>query len=157
MNDITIRPARPEDVLPAIDFAQKIFEEYVLPDFEPPASERMRIHMDNEEQIQAYQEGRWAMFVAVAGERVVGMACERDGCHIRKLYVDGEYHRMGIATKLLDAIIQSMSAGRITINSSRYALRFYTNYGFKPTDTEQNADGFVFTPMAYENVAPRCQ
>ena len=145
-----IRPATPEDILPALDFAQGIFEQYVLPDFEPPASERLRIHMDTEEQIQAYQEGGWAMFVAMAGERIVGMACERDGCHIRKLYVDGAWHRRGIATALLDAIINSMAADRITINSSRYALQFYMKYGFVPTDTEQNKDGFVFTPMVYE-------
>jgi len=149
MNNIAIRPARPEDVRPAHDFAQMIFEEYVLPDFDPPASERLRIHMDSEEQMLAYREGRQAMFVALVGDRIVGMACERDGCHIRKLYVDGAYHRRGIATRLMDAIIHSMGAPRITINSSRFALRFYEKYGFKPTDAEQNKDGFVFTPMVF--------
>jgi len=147
---VAIRPARPEDVCSALDFAQNIFEEYVLPDFAPPASERLGLHKDTEEQTRAYLEGRWAMFVAVAGERIVGMACERDGCHIRKLYVDGAWHRRGVATKLMDAILQSMNAPKITLNSSRCALPFYLNYGFKPTDTEQNENGFVFTPMAYE-------
>ncbi|MCL1951764.1 MAG: GNAT family N-acetyltransferase [Oscillospiraceae bacterium] len=151
---VVIRQARPEEIAPALDFAQKIFEEYVLPDFDPPASERIGLHRDTEEQMRAYQEGRWAMLVALAGERIVGMACERDGSHIRKLYVDGAWHRRGIATKLLDAIIQSMDAPKITLNSSRYALRFYEKYGFKPTDTEQNIDGFVFTPMAYERAQP---
>ena len=150
---VAIRPALPGDVRPALDFAQRIFEEYVLPGFGPPTIERVGLHGDTEEQIRAYQEGRWAMFVALAGERIVGMAYERDGCHIRKLYVDGAWHRRGIATGLMDAIVQSMGAGRVTLNSSRYALRFYENYGFTPTDTEQNKDGFVFTPMAFDKGA----
>ena len=90
------------------------------------------------------------MFVAVAGERIVGMACERDGCHIRKLYVDGAWHRRGVATRLMDAMMQGMDAPKITLNSSRYALPFYLKYGFQPTDTEQNKNGFVSTPMAYD-------
>jgi ribosomal protein S18 acetylase RimI-like enzyme len=88
--------------------------------------------------------------VAIAGERIVGMVCERDGCHIRKLYVDGAWHRRGIATKLMDAMMQGMDTPKITLNSSRYALPFYEKYGFTPTDEEQNKDGFVFTPMVYE-------
>ena len=47
-------------------------------------------------------------------------------------------------------IVKAMGADRITLNSSRYALPFYLQYGFVPTDTEQNVDGFIFTPMAYE-------
>jgi len=154
MNGITIRPARPEDVRPALELAQQIFEQYVLPDFTPPTSERLGLHRDSEEQILGFLEGRQRMFVALAGERIVGMACERDGCHIRKLYVEGGYHRKGIATGLLDALIQSMSAQCITINSSRFALGFYTKYGFVPTDTEQNKNGFIFTPMAYTPSPP---
>ncbi|MCL2299528.1 MAG: GNAT family N-acetyltransferase [Firmicutes bacterium] len=150
---VTIRPAWPGDVRPALDFAQRIFEAYVLPGFGPPARERLGLHRDSEEQIQAYLEGRWAMFVAVAGERVVGMVCERDGCHIRKLYVDGAWRRRGIATGLMDAIIRHMGARRITLNSSRYALGFYLKYGFRPTDAEQNQDGFIYTPMVYDKGA----
>ena len=145
-----IRAATPEDVRPALDFAQAIFEQYVLPDFDPPASERLGLHMDNEEQMQAYQEGRWAMFVAFDGLRIVGMACERDGSHIRKLYVDGAYHRQCIAKALMDAILAEMPARTITINSSRHGLPFYLSYGFVPTDVEQNSNGFIYTPMALE-------
>ena len=146
--NILVCPAAPKDVRPALDFAQAIFVQYVLPDFDPPTSERLGLHMDTEEQMQAYQEGRWAMSIAWDGLCIVGMACERDGSHIRKLYVDGAYHRRGIAKALMDAILAEMPAQTITINSSRHGLPFYLNYGFAPTDVEQNSNGFIYTPMA---------
>ena len=149
MNHITIRPALPEDVRPAMDFAQEMFLHFVLPDFEPPASERLRMHGESEENIRQYQQGTQKMFVALDGTRIVGMVCERDGCHIRKLYVDPAYHRRGIAAALMDAIFACMDSAVITVNSSRHGLPFYLKYGFVPTDTEQNKDGFIFTPMAY--------
>ena len=138
------------DIRPALAFAQAVFEEFVLPGYDPPACERLRSHLDGEEQIQGYQEGKQRMFVAWDGPRIVGMVCERDSSHIRKLYVDGAYQRQGIGKALMDAIIQAMGAKRITVNSSLYGLPFYLKYGFVPTDQEQNRDGFIFTPMAYK-------
>jgi len=150
---IAVRPARPEEIRPALEFAQKMFVKYVFPDLEPPASDRFGTELVGEEQVLRYMDGPELTFVACDGSRIIGMACEGNGAHIRKLYVDGAYHRRGIATGLLDAIIAGMSANRITVNSSRYGLPFYLQYGFRPTDTEQNNDGFVSTPMAYDKGA----
>ena len=88
------------------------------------------------------------MFIALDGTRIVGMVCERDSCHIRKLYVDPVYHQKGIATVLMDMILARMNA-RITISSSRHGLPFYLSYGFIPTDIEQNTNGFIYTPMEF--------
>ena len=132
---VVIRPAQPEEIPPALDLAKRIFQEFIHP------GENTAANYDTEHE---------TMFVAAAGTRVVGMASQRDGCHIRKLYVEGAWHRQGIATRLLGAIIQSMGAERVTVNSSPYAMPFYLNYGFMPTGEEIQADGFVFTPMTYE-------
>jgi len=132
---VTVRPARPEEIAPALDLAQRVCREFVIPGPNTAAN---------------YDTVHETMFIAVAGARVVGMASQRGGCHIRKLYVDGAWHRQGIAARLLDAIIQSMGADRITVNSSPYALPFYLKYGFVPTGEEIQANGFVFTPMAYD-------
>jgi len=136
MNDITIRPARPEEIPPALDLARRVFQEFIRP--------------EGCNRVGAYQPERETMFVAMAGERMVGMASQADGCHIRKLYVEGVYHRKGIATGLLDAIIQSMPAARVTVNASAYALPFYLKYGFTQAGEELRHDGFSTIPMAYE-------
>ena len=149
MSDITIRPARPEEVRPALAFVHEMFLRFVWPDLEPPASERFRTCNESEEQIQQYEVGQWRMFLALDRDRIVGIAAERDGSHIRKLFVDPAYHRQGIAAALMDAIIAAMETPRITLNSSRHGLPFYLKYGFVPTDTEQNHKGFIYTPMEY--------
>ena len=139
MYNIVIRPARPGEIAPALELAQRICSEFIRP---------------GENTAGKYDAERETMVVALAGKKLIGMASQADGCHIRKLYVEGAWHRRGIATRLLDAIIQIMDAERITINSSRYALPFYLQYGFKPTDTEQkHSSGFVHTPMAYDKGA----
>ena len=135
---VAIRPARPEEIPIGLDLARRVFQEFIHP---------------GENTAAKYDTEHETMFVALAGERVVGMTSQRGGCHIRKLYVDGAWHRRGIATKLLDAIIASMGADRVTVNSSPYAMPFYLNYGFVPAGEEIKADGFVFTPMAYEKGA----
>jgi len=135
MNNIAIRPALPEEIPAALDLAQRVFREFIRP------GENTATHYDNEHE---------TMLVALAGERIVAMASQRGGCHVRKLYVDGAWHRAGIATRLMDAIIESMGADRITVNSSPYAMPFYANYGFVPAGEEIQANGFVFTPMVYE-------
>ena len=135
---ITIRPARPEEIPPALDLARRVFQEFIRPSGNATGN---------------YDAERETMLVALAGERIVGMASQADGCHIRKVYVEGAWHRQGIATKLMDAMIESMPAQRITVNSSQYALPFYLRYGFKPAGDEQQHDGFSTTPMAYDRGA----
>ncbi|MCL2446768.1 MAG: GNAT family N-acetyltransferase [Oscillospiraceae bacterium] len=144
MNDLTIRLARPEEVRPAIDFAHRIFLQFVRPDGSATDG--------NREQDEYYKTGQWLMFLALDGDRLIGMACERDFKHIRKLYVDETYQRQGIATALMDTLVAAMKqqgAAQITLSSSDHALPFYTRYGFVPTDVRQNSNGLNFTPMVY--------
>ena len=134
-----IRPARPEEIAPALDLAQRIFQEFIRPGENTAAS---------------YDAAHERMFVAVAGGRIVGMASQRGGCHIRKLYVDGAYHRRGIATGLLDAILQTMESTRVTVNASAYAMRFYLRYGFTQAGKAQDhGAGFITTLMAFDKGA----
>jgi GNAT superfamily N-acetyltransferase len=68
------------------------------------------------------------------------------------MFVDGGYHRRGIATAMMNNMayaLQSQGINRITLNASPYGIPFYEKYGFKSTDTVQHKDGFVFTPMEY--------
>jgi len=144
---VTIRSALPEEVRPALAFAQKIFVQFVLPGADTTGSG------DGEENIRKYEAGHWLMFLALDGDHIVGMACERNSDHIRKLYVDADYHRQGIATALMDTIIAAMKeqgTAQITLASSDHALPFYTRYGFAATGPRQSNNGLIFTPMAYD-------
>ena len=149
-----IRQATPDDVLPALDLALRVFNEFEAPVFEPGAAAKFRADCtDNGEYIENYKTGRHMMFIAVNSVKIIGIVNERGNGHISMLFVDGEFHRQGIATKLMERIVCELKLqgfGKITVNSSPYGLPFYHNFGFLPADTEQRKDGFIFTPMIYK-------
>ncbi|MCL2495305.1 MAG: GNAT family N-acetyltransferase [Oscillospiraceae bacterium] len=149
MNDIAIRPARSEDVRPALALAIRVYMIYSAPLYAPEAVEYFPTKCRDEERILEFMEGKRLMFTAWDGERLVGMAAQR-GASVSHLYVDPAYHRRGIATKLMDALIAAMGVPVVTLGSSPHAVPFYLRYGFVPTDEEQHKFGAIWQPMAYD-------
>jgi 8-oxo-dGTP diphosphatase len=149
-----IRQASPKDVLPAFDLALRVFTEFEVPVYEQGAVTRFKEDcIENKEYLQKYISGSHLMLIAVDSEEIVGMVNERGNGHISMLFVDGKYHRQGIATSLMERMVCELKLrgiDKITLNSSPYGLPFYLNFGFTPTDVEQKKDGFIFTPMTYK-------
>jgi ribosomal protein S18 acetylase RimI-like enzyme len=154
---ITVRPARPEDVRPALALAIRVFMIYSAPLYRCKAVRHFRKTCRDKEGIRSYETGKAPMFIAWDGEKLAGMAAAswRRESKISLLYVDPAYHRQGIATGLMDTLIKAMGGPRVTLGSSPHGVPFYLKYGFVPTDEEQHKHGAIWTPMAYENVAPR--
>lgn len=151
MNNYPIRIASPADVLPALELARRVFMEYEAPFYPEGAAQKfIGDCVENPGYIANYTSGQHLMYVALEGGRMAGMVCERGGGRISMLFVEGEYHRRGIAMALMDKIIPMMRSDKITLHSSPYALPFYKKYGFCATGPEQNIDGFIVTPMRYE-------
>ena len=82
---------------------------------------------------------------------MVGIIGVRNETHISLLFVDSEYHKRGIATKLVrsmfDQTMRKYGKREMTVNSSPYAVGFYHKMGFVDTNTEQLTDGIRYTPM----------
>ena len=152
---ITYRKAEPEDIHPAIVLWLKIWDEFIAP-------EKANVNCDYDEMarnsniFKKYESGERFMIIASDGEKVVGAI----GADIKEnfikppLCVDRGYHRQGIATELLKRMVCELKihgAEVIKLNSSRYALPFYKNFGFVQTGAEQKLDGFDVThiPMEY--------
>jgi 8-oxo-dGTP pyrophosphatase MutT (NUDIX family)/GNAT superfamily N-acetyltransferase len=151
---ITYRKAKPEDVHSALDLALRVFMEYEAPLYEPQAVESLQADITlKKSKAHIYTIGNRPLFVAMDGEYVVGMIDARESGHIQSMYVDGAYHRKGIATVLMSHMVCELKLrgfNRITVDSSPNGLPFYKHFGFVPTDNEQKRDGFILTPMAYE-------
>ena len=82
----------------------------------------------------------------------MGVIALRDGQHISLLFVRGQFHHLGIATKLVDVLVDAVASMEpeiraVTVNASPYAVEFYKKVGFKALKEEQKADGIRFTPM----------
>lgn len=151
---IAYRKATSEDLCPAFDLALRVFLEFEAPISEAEAVEWLRADFAQKKtQPDIWITGGRLMFVALDCDTVVGMVDARENGHIQSFYVDSAYHRRGIGTELLNLMVCELKLrgfDRITLDSSPYALPFYLNFGFAPTDIEQKKDGFVGTPMAYE-------
>ena len=150
----TIRKATPEDVRPALDLALRVFMEFEAAEYEPCATPRFIADVvNNDAAIQNWVNGTNSMYVACDGDKIVGVIGEKWGNgHISIVFVDGQYHRKGIATELMNHMVCDLKLrgfDKITLFSSPYGLPFYLKYGFTPTDAERHSDGFIIIPMAY--------
>lgn len=153
MSTITYRKATADDIRPALDLALQIFIQFELPDYEPGAIEKFKNDcIENKEYINNYASGKHLMFVAVCEMEIIGIINERGNGRISMLFVDGRYHRRGIATKLMERMVCELkltNINKITVHSSPYGVPFYKHFGFTPTDTAQKNDCFIVTPMEY--------
>ncbi len=82
-----------------------------------------------------------------------GVIATRNLGHISLLFVDEQYHRMGITTALFSFVkARARGAGRsrMSVNSSPYAVPVYQKWGFLSEGPEQVMDGIRFTRMSME-------
>ena len=122
---ITYRRATPEDVRPALDLALKVFIEFETPGYEPIAIVNFKKDcIDNQFYTDSLISGDNAMFVALADGKIVGMVAERNG-HIWLLFVDGAFHRQGIATALMRDIVCALKLKGYNEISSTLRLTGY--------------------------------
>ena len=88
-------------------------------------------------------------FVGVSDSKIVGVARGREN-RLVNLFVDGDYHRQGIATCLNrnfeEACLKSGFA-EIVVRSGLYAIPFYESQGYKKTTGVRNFHGLKVQPM----------
>ena len=88
-------------------------------------------------------------YVATNKEKIIGII--RGGNNkIINLYVDGKYHRKGIARRLVDKFEKEcakLGFREIKIKASIYAIPFYQKMGYKKTTGIRNFHGVMIQPM----------
>jgi GNAT superfamily N-acetyltransferase len=88
-------------------------------------------------------------FVAVRAARIVGVV---RGTHnqLINLFVDGDHHRSGIATRLVRRFERTcLDAGstEIRVRGSLFATPFYQSLGYRKTTGVRNFHGLKIQPM----------
>ena len=146
-NEIAIREMEMEEYPAALELCRKVFREFEASDdhVEESTDAFYKCICDKEYLNQL------RIFGAYDDERLAGVIATRSkGSHIALFFVDEVYQGRGIGRKLFECILKECPAGRMTVNSSHYAIPIYHRFGFHDTDQEQIQDGILFTPMERE-------
>ena len=151
-----IRRLRPDEVDAALDLAMETYLEFEAPDYGPEGVTTFRQDIyDNAAFRAACMDGTNRMWGALDGERIVGLMAMRGESHIVLVFTHRDYHRRGIASAILQALLndvrrENSDLRRLTLNSSPYGLPFYLHAGFQPADVEKTINGIRFTAMTYD-------
>jgi GNAT superfamily N-acetyltransferase len=129
-----------------------VFTEFEAPEYSQAGIDEFKKFILPEQIKTNCDSGELFILCCKNNEEIVGIIAIRGCSHISLLFVKREYHRKGIARKLLKLAIEKCckmdpDLKGITVNSSPYAIRIYEKMGFERTDGEQEINGIRFTPM----------
>ena len=148
-----IRSAYREDWEEAMSLAWRTFLQFEADDYSPEGVKNFENFITDTTLYRMFVMGAYQMFVALDGEKIVGMITLRDMTHISLLFVDEKYHRQGIGRALMqyleNYLLTELQATRVTVNASPYGVDFYHRLGFRDLHPEQRRDGIIYTPMEF--------
>jgi ribosomal protein S18 acetylase RimI-like enzyme len=130
---------------------EESFNEFVAPGYSE-AGVKTFFKYANAQSMKKRADKDHVIFVALDGDKLVGIIEIRSNNHISLLYVKTEYHNKGIARRLLNLCVETSLKDNpflkhIDVNSSPYAVEIYEKLGFERTGAEQEVNGIRFTPM----------
>ena len=128
----------------ATELIWQVFQIFEVPDFPKEGVIEYKRILDKTE-----REKDITFYTAMENDTVVGVLGMRENNHIGYFYVKESHHKRGIGKMLFTKILQEYS-GSITVNACPYGVPIYERLGFIKTDTKQNKNGIIFTPMRYE-------
>ena len=136
-----------------MELAFQVFLKYEAREYGEEGTRSFAEFISDEFLKKMFLMGEYPLFVAVEGERILGLISLRSGNHISLLFVDEKYHRRGIGSALIrhlqEYLLQNTRYTKLTVNASPYGIPFYHQVGFRDTGEETMKDGIVYTPMEF--------
>lgn len=137
----------------AMELAYKVFLKYEAMEYGEEGIRSFAEFVTDEALKKMFLIGEYLLFVALDGEKIVGLISLRSGNHISLLFVDEEYHRRGIGSALIkclqEYLLKNTRHEKMTVFASPYGIPFYHRIGFRDTGNQTKRDGIIFTPMEF--------
>ncbi|MCC0636390.1 MULTISPECIES: GNAT family N-acetyltransferase [unclassified Clostridioides] len=147
-----IRELKEPDIRSALNLIWNVFEEFESPDYCAEGIKSFHEFIEYNSIIEKVKEKSIFFWGCFDCEKLIGVLAIRDLNHICMLFVDKNYHKCGVAKKLMAIGVKYCTENiddltEVTVNSSPYAVEVYHKLGFKNTNAEQIVNGIRFTPM----------
>ncbi len=153
-NEVIIRKAQMSDWEETMTMTWRTFLKFEAREYGEEGTKNFRNFITDPLLRRMFLLGTYHMYVAVCGDKIVGMVTLRDKNHISLLFVDEAYHRQGIGRRLIDIIgafsKEEYGKKEITVNAAPYGLEFYKRIGFCVTSPKERRDGIIYTSMKKE-------
>jgi len=134
----------------ALSLVREVFLEYEAPDYSDEGVDEFMRFINPEAIRKMLLNNIMHIWTCKDDGKIIGVLAggkkERKN-HIFLLFVNGQYHRRGIARRLFNMMTEHYNPREITVNSSPYAVEAYHRLGFADTDAEKTVNGLRFTPM----------
>lgn len=145
VNNLVIRKLNIEEIPTALSLVWNVFLQFEAPDYTEEGVAEFRSSVWNDNYLKML-----TFYGAFQNESLVGVLATRsEGNHIALFFVDSEYQNKGIGKALFKSACKNNTTGKITVNSSPFAVPIYRSFGFNDTNTQQEKNGIRFTPMEY--------
>jgi ribosomal protein S18 acetylase RimI-like enzyme len=152
---MVIRPFTKADTISTAQLITKTFRQFNSHDFfDPKAVKKYADTFDPElnrsdQLYQLFQQSP-IFLVAEQNHQVIGMIRGKEH-KISNLFVDADYHRQHIGTKLVTEFeerVRQSNTSKINVKSTLYAVPFYENLGYVKTSPMINYMGLKVFPMS---------
>ena len=151
-----IRELDTTDLKPALKLIEEVFIQFEAPGYSELGIKTFENFIEFELIRDMLERGLLEFFGCFNNNQIIGVIATRQKNHICMFFVDSKYHKQGIGKSLFEKV-ESIARnhtlmGKITVNSSPYAVEIYQKLGFEAISVEQDIDGIRFTPMEYKIV-----
>jgi GNAT superfamily N-acetyltransferase len=154
MEKYMIKEVAEKDILKALELVNRVFAEFVAIDYSEQGKVAFESYLENklQEVTTSLKSGDKKLWAYYKEDEILGVIAAQSTSHISLMFVDKQYHRQGIARKLLNIAIdwfkKNEGVSCITVNSSPYAVKAYEHLGFIKKEDQQEKDGIIYVPMA---------
>ena len=146
-----IRWAHDTEWAPAMKMIWRTFLKYEGKEYTREGIQNFFSFITDDELYTAFLKGTYQMMVAVKDGRVIGAGTIRGGNHLSLLFVDEDYHRMGVGRAIMDSLCRYLKeeAGEryMSLKAAPYAVDFYRKLGFRTVKPEEEYSGIRVTAM----------
>ncbi len=147
----SVRWAREDEWAPAMQMIWRTFLQFEGKDYKEEGIKNFFDFITDDNLYVAFLKGEYQMMVALDGEQVIGAGSIRNRNHLSLLFVDENYHHMGIGRNILDSLCTYLreEAGEryMSLQAAPYAVNFYRKLGFRAVGPEQEISGIRVTAM----------